>query len=186
LQHWELLKMNWCAVCGGSLAGTACYLIEDDLLLGGILYKILPTLDRFLDSFTADGVCIEGLTYWTYGVSFFVSFADLLFHRTGGKIDLLKDPRFEKIARFQQSCYFPGGSIVNFSDARDTGFSLGLTSFLKARIPGVEMPPPSRMMTLNHDGISHFAPALRDLIWADRDIAPPSAAGKTTIFPDAQ
>jgi hypothetical protein len=160
--------------------------VEDDLLLGGILYKILPTLDRFLDSFTADGACIEGLSYWTYGVSFFVSFADLLFHRTGGKIDLLRDSRFEKIARFQQACYLPGGAIVNFSDARDTGFSLGLTSFLKARIPGVETPPLSRMMTLNHDGISHFAPALRDLIWADREIAPPSAAGKTTVFPDAQ
>jgi hypothetical protein len=186
LQHWELLKLNWCAVCGGSLAGAACYLVEDDRLLGGILYKILPTLDRFLDSFTADGACIEGLTYWTYGVSFFVSFADLLFHRTGGKIDLLRDPRFEKIARFQQACYLPGGAIVNFSDARDTGFSLGLTSFLKARIPGVRTPPPSRMMTLNHDGISHFAPALRDLIWADREITPAPETGKTTVFPDAQ
>jgi hypothetical protein len=187
LQHWELLKMNWCAVCGGSLAGAACYLVEDDRLLGGILYKILPTLDRFLDSFTADGVCIEGLTYWTYGVSFFVSFADLLFHRTGGKIDLLRDPRFEKIARFQQACYLPGGAIVNFSDARDTGFSLGLASFLKARIPGVQMPPPSRMMTLNHDGISHFAPALRDLIWADREITPRlSETGGITVFHCAQ
>jgi hypothetical protein len=186
LQHWELLKMNWCAVCGGSLGGAACYLIEDDLFLGGILYKILPAIDRFLDSFTADGACVEGLSYWTYGVSFFVSFADLLFHRTGGKIDLLRDSRFENIARFQQSCYLPGGAIVNFSDARDTGFSLGLTSFLKARIPSVETPPASRIMALNHDGISHFAPALRDLIWADRQEPPPPKFNKTTIFPDAQ
>jgi hypothetical protein len=115
-----------------------------------------------------------------------VSFADLLFHRTGGKIDLLLDGRFEKIARFQQACYLPGGAIVNFSDARDTGFSLGLASFLKARVPGVEAPPLSRVMTLNHDGISHFAPALRDLIWADREIVSPPETGKVTVFPDAQ
>jgi hypothetical protein len=186
LQHWELLKMNWCAVCAGSLAGAACYLVEDDRFLGGVLYKLLPTLDRFLDSFTADGACIEGLSYWTYGVSFFVSFADLLFHRSGGKIDLLQDPRFEKIARFQQSCYLPRGVIVNFSDARDTGFSLGLASFLKARVPGVMLPPLSRIMPLNHDGISHFAPALRDLIWADREPSVPAESDRITIFPDAQ
>lgn len=186
LQHWELLKMNWCAVCAGSLAGAACYIVEDDKFLGGILHKLLPTLDRFLDSFAADGACIEGLTYWTYGVSFFAGFADLFFHRTGGKIDLLQDSRFEKIARFQQSCYLPGGVIVNFSDARDTGFSLGLTSFLKARIPGVTLPPLSRVMPLNHDGISHFAPALRDLIWALRETPPPTETDRVTIFPDAQ
>ncbi|MDR0623893.1 MAG: heparinase II/III-family protein [Treponema sp.] len=186
LQHWELLRMNWCAVCGGSLGGAACYLIEDDRLLGGILYKLLPTLDRFLDSFTADGACIEGLSYWTYGVSFWVSFADLLFHRTGGKIDLLRDRRFEKIARFQQSCYLPGGGIINFSDARDTGFSPGLASFLKARIPGVEIPPLSRIMALNQDGASHFAPALRDLLWADPEIPSPPGAEQTAVFPDAQ
>jgi hypothetical protein len=42
------------------------------------------------------------------------------------------------------------------------------------------------MMALNHDGISHFAPALRDLIWADREIIPPPETGRTTIFSDAQ
>lgn len=186
LQHWELLKMNWCAVCAGSLAGAACYLVEDDRFLGGILHKLLPTLDRFLDSFAADGACVEGLTYWTYGVSFWVSFADLLFHRTGGKIDLLQDGRFEQIARFQQSCYLPGGAIVNFSDARDTGFSLGLTSFLKARVPGVTLPPLKRVMPLNHDGISHFAPALRDLIWALAEAPVPAETDRVTVFPDAQ
>ncbi|GHV82337.1 heparinase [Spirochaetia bacterium] len=186
LQHWELLEMNWCSVCGGSLAGAACYLIEDDLLLGGILHKIIPTLDRFLGSFTADGACIEGLTYWTYGVSFFVCAADLIFLRTGGKIDLFQDPRVEKVALFQQACYLPGGAIVNYADARDTGFSLALTSFLKKRFPGVEIPPLSRVMKLNHDDISHFAPALRDLLWGTDEVPPPPASNKISVFPDAQ
>ncbi|GHU25215.1 heparinase [Spirochaetia bacterium] len=186
LQHWELLEMNWCAVCAGSLAGAACYLIEDDLFLGGILHKLIPTLDRFLNSFSADGACIEGLSYWTYGVSFFVDAADLIYRRTGGKIDLFQDPRFEKIALFQQACYLPGGAIINYSDARDTGFSLGLTGFLKKRFPGVEIPSITRVMKLNHDDISHFAPALRDLLWSPEEPPVPPAYTATTIFPNAQ
>ncbi|MDR0760875.1 MAG: heparinase II/III-family protein [Treponema sp.] len=192
-QHWELLKMNWCSVCGGGLGAAACYLIKDDYMLGGILYKLLPTVDRFLESFAADGACVEGLSYWSYGVSYFVIFADLLFHRTGGRIDLLKDPRFEKIAQFQQKCYLQGGAPVYFSDAENSGFRLGLTSFLRRRIPGVVTPPPERAMNMERDNRGHFnhalrdfSQALRDLLWTENQEGPPFRAEPLVILPDAQ
>jgi hypothetical protein len=186
LQHWELLEMNWCAVCTGSLGGAAMYLIEDDLLLAGILQKLMPTFDRFIKSFSADGVCIEGLSYWTYGISFYVTFADLLCRRTGGKIDLLKDPRFAAIARFQQSAYFSGGETVTFSDAHSTGFRMGLSSYLAARYSDVRVPPIQYAMDVNSEDRGRFCSAVRDLLWTDEqyfhsfDIAP------CTAFPDAQ
>ncbi|MDR2479514.1 MAG: hypothetical protein LBD48_09415 [Treponema sp.] len=52
--------------------------------------------DRYIASLESDGTCTEGLSYWTYGVGFYVCMADILFYRT---------------ARFQQYCYFPGGNI---------------------------------------------------------------------------
>jgi hypothetical protein len=192
-QHWELLKMNWCAVCGGGLGAAACYLIKDDYALGGILHKLLPTLDRFLESFTADGACVEGLSYWSYGVSYFVIFADLLFHRTGGRIDLLKDPRFEKIAQFQQKCYLPGGAAVYFSDAENSGFRRGLACFLRRRVPGVTMPPAGRAMKMETANSGHFnqalrdfPQALRDLLWTENREEPPFKAEPLLILPDAQ
>jgi hypothetical protein len=192
-QHWELLKMNWCSVCGGGLGAAACYLVKDDALLGGILHKLLPTLDRFLESFASDGACVEGLSYWNYGVSYFAIFADILFHRTGGSIDLLKDPRFEKIAAFQQKCYLPGGARVSFSDAENSGFRLGLTSFLRRRIPGVAMPPLDKTMKMETDNSGHFnhalrdfSQALRDLLWTENQEAPPFRAAPLIILPDAQ
>ncbi|MDR2257659.1 MAG: heparinase II/III-family protein [Treponema sp.] len=192
-QHWELLKMNWCSVCGGGLGAAACYLIKDDRLLGGILHKLLPTLDRFLESFAEDGACVEGLSYWSYGVSYFVMFADILFHRTGGRIDLLKDPRFEKIARFQQKCYLPGGARVYFSDAENSGFRLGLTGFLCRRVPGVVTPPLDRAMRMEADTGGHFnhalrdfSQALRDLLWTENREPPPFEAEPLVILPDAQ
>jgi hypothetical protein len=192
-QHWELLKMNWCSVCGGGLGAAACYLLQDDAMLGGLLHKLLPTVDRFLESFTADGACVEGLSYWSYGVSYFVIFADLLFHRTGGCIDLLRDPRFEKIAQFQQKCYLSGGAQVYFSDAENSGFRLGLTGFLRRRIPGVVTPPPERAMQMETDNSGHFnhalrdfSQALRDLLWTENQEPPPFRPEPLLILPDAQ
>ncbi|MDR1468599.1 MAG: heparinase II/III-family protein [Spirochaetaceae bacterium] len=192
-QHWELLKMNWCSVCGGGLGAAACYLIEDDRLLGGILYKLLPTLDRFLDSFTADGACVEGLSYWNYGVSYFVMFADVLFHRTGGRIDLLQDPRFENVARFQQKCYLAGGAQVYFADAETSGFRMGLTDYLRRRISGVAVPPQDKAMRIEADNKGHFNHALRDfpqslrdLVWTEPQEPPPFKPEPLVFLPDAQ
>lgn len=192
-QPWELFKMNWCSVCAGGLGAAACYLVKDDYALGGVLHKLLPTVDRFLESFAADGACVEGLSYWSYGVSYFVIFADLLFHRTGGRIDLLKDPRFEKIARFQQKCYLPGGASVYFSDAENSGFRRGLTAFLCRRVPGVVTPPSGRAMNMETDNSGHFnhalrdfAQALRDLLWTENHEGPPFRAEPLVILPEAQ
>ncbi|MDR3167699.1 MAG: heparinase II/III-family protein, partial [Treponema sp.] len=192
-QHWELLKMNWCSVCGGGLGAAACYLVKDDAMLGGILHKLLPTVDRFLESFASDGACVEGLSYWNYGVSYFVIFADILFHRTGGRIDLLKDPRFERIAAFQQKCYLPGGARVCFSDTENTGFRLGITGFLCRRIPGVAAPPSDRAMKMEADEGGHFnralrdfPQALRDLLWTEDRDPPPFRAEPLVILPEAQ
>jgi hypothetical protein len=192
-QHWELLKMNWCSVCGGGVAAAACYLIKDDAMLGGILHKLLPALDRFLESFTADGACIEGLSYWNYGVSYFVIFADILFHRSGGRIDLLQDPRFENIARFQQKCYLSGGAWVYFSDAENSGFRLGVTGYLRRRVPGMTAPPAGRAMKMEREAGGHFnhalrdfSQALRDLLWTENQEGPPFSAEPVIILPDAQ
>jgi hypothetical protein len=192
-QPWELFKMNWCSVCAGGLGAAACYLVKDDHTLGGILHKLLPTLDRFLESFTADGACVEGLSYWSYGVSYFVIFADLLFHRTGGRIDLLKDPRFEKIALFQQKCYLAGGAPVYFSDAENSGFRRGLACFLRRRVPGVTIPPAGRAMKMEAENSGHFnhalrdfAQALRDLLWTENREDPPFRPEPLVILPDAQ
>jgi hypothetical protein len=192
-QHWELLKMNWCSVCGGGLGAAACYLIQDDHLLGGILYKLLPTLDRFLESFTADGACVEGLSYWNYGVSYFVLFADILFHRSGGRIDLLEDPRFEKIARFQQKCYLAGGARVYFSDAENSGFRMGLTDYLCRRVSGMTAPPQDKAMRVEEDNRGHFnhalrdfSQSLRDLLWTETHEPPEFKPEPLVILPDAQ
>ncbi|MCL2130764.1 MAG: heparinase II/III-family protein, partial [Treponema sp.] len=178
LQKWELMENNWCAVCSGSIAGAAMYLLEDNKALSEILGRLEPTFERFINSFASDGACLEGLSYWTYGVGFYSCYADLLFHRTKGQINLLEKPPFKKIARFQQCCYFPGGASLQFSDANDGGkFRLGLSCYLVEHIDGVTIPVPRHLMTEENeislenyhefiDQCGRFALALRDLLWS--------------------
>jgi hypothetical protein len=197
-QRWELMDNNWCAVCAGSVASAALYLVEDDLLLAGILQRLAPAFDRFIAGFSADGACMEGLSYWTYGLGFYVSFADLLFRRTAGAADLLRETGFDAIARFQQHCYFPGGAALCFSDASEDGkWRLGLSAYLAGRIEGVTVPVPRSLRTADGpislagygDFIDHcgrFCLALRDLLWTGDTLQAPEEKNRVTAMPGAQ
>ncbi|MDR1787091.1 MAG: heparinase II/III-family protein [Treponema sp.] len=201
LWSWETMRNNWCAVTAGSIASAAMYLIEDDTLLAGLLFKLLPVFDRYLDSFSDEGVSEEGLSYWTYGMSFFVSAADLLLLRSGMAINLFDDPRVESIARFPQACYFPGGATLRFSDAAEgTAFRLGLSCYLAEKFPGVRVPSlpyrqcaardaaeregPFEGAVLDHCG--RFCAGLRDLLWARQDVPLTTDEPRVDAFADSQ
>jgi hypothetical protein len=212
LWKWELMDNNWCAVCAGSIGGAAMYLVEDDRLLAALLQRLAPALSRFIAGFSGDGVCMEGLSYWTYGLSFYTAFGDLLCRRTGGNVNILNDPAFARIAAFQQACYFPCGGILNFSDASGGDmFRLGLSCYLATRIPSVEVPRFPYRRELSEAGeaeagtaekmeaeagqgtgkalIDHcgrFAPALRDFIWASGDVPLTDEGVRENVFPQAQ
>jgi hypothetical protein len=188
-QAWELMANNWCAVCAGSLGCATLYLMEDDTQLAALLARLAPTFERFLSSFAPDGACLEGLNYWTYGVSFYVAYADLLHRRTAGAIDLLAGERFAAIAEFQHKCYFPGGRTLSFADGQaHDRFRLGLTSYLAQRFAGVYSPPLACAMSAGSDLCFRFAPALRDLLWADQETlaARPLPADLCCALPAAQ
>lgn len=166
IHNWERMKNNWCAVCAGSIGIAGIYLMEDDAVLAQLIHRLSPTLERFLDSFEADGACLEGLSYFTYGVSFFVAFADLLKRRTAGGVDLLNSERFEQIACFQHKCYFPEGWTVSFSDANQKDhFRSGLTSYLMNRFNKVKMPPRKYKAGFLFDPCFRWCNGIRDLIW---------------------
>jgi hypothetical protein len=187
--NWEIMSNNWCAVVAGSIAGAAMYLIADDMLLAGILAKLLPVFDRYLDSFTAEGVSPEGVSYWTYGLSFYVSAADLLQLRSG--IDLLSSSRFAVIAAFQQQCYFPGGAVLRFSDVGDGDlFRLGLSCYLAEHISGVKVPAHFYRRTLESgsllDHCGRFCAGLRDLLWTRERVPLSEAEPGAVTFHEAQ
>lgn len=169
-KNWEHGKSNWNAVCAGSIGSASIYLMKDDpVRLEACLKRICAALQYFLGSFADDGACMEGLGYFTYGMTYFVGFADQLYRYTNGKIDLLESEKCKKMAEFQQKCYFSKGRTLSFSDgnSRDR-FRMGLTAYLAMRFSNVSIPNMERAGGFHQDSCYRFMGNYRDIIWTEK------------------
>jgi len=185
---WMTTTNNWAAVCAGSVGMAAIYAIEDDEHLAAVLERILPAFATFLSGFAADGSCLEGIGYWNYGFSYFVSFADLLYRRTKGELDMFADPFVKKVAGFQQKCYFPGGRTISFSDggSRST-YQVGLTSYLSRKYSDLIIPPAANsQQDYNDDHCHRWSNILRNLVWAVDEVDDSKIEYTCHMLPAAQ
>lgn len=166
---WEHCDLNWCAVCNGSIGSAAMYLMNDDPgRQKRCLERVSDSMKYFLSGFSDDGACMEGLSYFTYGMTYFTGFAAQLLEFTNGERDLFADAKVERIAEFQQKCYFRSGKTLSFSDGSDNErFRMGLTCYLAMRCPGVRLPQTALAGGLLQDNCYRWMGAFRDLIWTE-------------------
>lgn len=163
---FEGMHNNWAAVCGGAIGGAALYRLKDRHALASVLHRCLSCMRTYLDSFGEDGVCEEGVGYWTYGFGFFTCFADLLYQRTAGKADLFAEEKVEAIAKSQALFYLSGANTLSFSDgSASSGYRMGLSCYLQKRFPGAAIPDKRYADSLLQDHCFRYCLALRDLLW---------------------
>ncbi|MDE7281754.1 MAG: heparinase II/III-family protein [Ruminiclostridium sp.] len=164
---WEVSQMNWCAVCCGSVGGAAIYLLQNDKTrLDRLLKRINGSIVNYIKGFSDDGACLEGLGYYTYGMSFFTAYADLMYIYSKGKVDLFEDTRLKNIALFQQKCFLTGDVTISFSDSRrNEKYRPGLTAYLSRRFPEVEIPSISLAADLETDNCYRYIVLSRDYFW---------------------
>lgn len=182
---------NWSAVCSGSVCMCAIYQEKSIERLAQILTFYIEVIqNNYYKGFSADGACLEGLSYWTYGFGYFTYFADLLKKRTDGDIDLFLDDPVKDIALFFGKCFFPGGATVAFSDGSTHGrYQPALAAYYHNMYPDEFAMPPSTLVNMKYpqDHCARFALLLRNFVWASGSI---SAKGKpnfgTHILPSAQ
>jgi hypothetical protein len=192
---WERARHNWAAVCSCGVGGAALWLLDDPAELSSLLSRLGPALDSYLEGFAADGSCLEGLGYWTYGFGYFTAFSELLRERSSGEIDLLGLPalaqKLGEIARFPQRCRLVGEAALCFSDSTPPfRYPLGILCRLSSRVPGVLVPDFRLSEELGYDHCRRWAKAVRDFAWFD-PLAPSleaAEAGKSgkAWLPDAQ
>lgn len=167
-QGWECSDHNWNAVCGGSIGSAAMYLLagKEEERLEKLLQRICHSLQFYLDGFRADGACMEGIGYFTYGMTYFTGFAEQLLRYSKGKYNLFASDKVRKIAEFQQKVYFSNGQTVSFSDGEaDAKFRMGLTVFLAERFDTVKIPNPEFACGFETDPCYRFMGLLRDHEW---------------------
>ncbi len=178
---WEVAKMNWCAVCNGAIGGAAIWLMDEEDGLADeesgrmvpvrkkdeLLERVCSSILNYIDGFSEDGACPEGLGYYTYGLSFFVAFADLMHQYSNGQVDLLSGNRCKNIALFQQKCYLSDNVTLSFSDCdREEKFRVGLTAYLAMRYKDVRFPDFGMAAGLESDTCYRYLILSRDILFA--------------------
>ncbi len=183
---WEHLNNNWAAVCGGAVGIAAMYLCGLDEL-SEIIFRLQTAAESYISGFPADGAGTEGVSYWSYGFTFFTSFAEMLLRLSRGRLDLFDDPRVKNIALFQQKAYFPFGGMVKFGDCSESDVSRwwGLCGYLGSRYSEIEFLPRPLLPRFESDSCYRWAGIFRDLVWSVR---PPERGEsfRSYILPDAQ
>ncbi len=113
---WLTTTNNWNAVCLAGVCGAATAAIESRQDRAFFVASAEKYVQNFLDGFTADGYCSEGMGYWNYGFGNFMVLAEDLYQSTGGKIDLWKNPKVIEISRFGRRLEILPGIYPAFAD----------------------------------------------------------------------
>ena len=162
---WESSNNNWAAVCGGSVGCTFMYERPD------LFYEVKPRIDAamqsFLDSYMADGVCREGLSYWQYGFGFYTSYAQRLLEFSDGEINLFEDDHVKAIAQFPTVTFLDKGASISFADGpREGVVGLGTMCMLKSHYGDMISVIP-REYYITYDICARWSLHINSIVWYD-------------------
>lgn len=113
---WMTGTNNWNAVCLAGVTGTALAVIDSRDSRALFVAAAEHYSKNFLDGFTDDGYCSEGLGYWNYGFGYYVMLSEMIHQATGGKLDLLQDNKAKQAATFGSKIEIINGVYPAFAD----------------------------------------------------------------------
>lgn len=113
---WLTGTNNWNAVCLANVVGAALENVPSQQRRAFFVAAAEKYIDYFLQGFTPDGYCSEGIGYWNYGFGHFVLLAETLWQATGGKLNLFALPNLLPIATFGYRMEIAPGLFPAFAD----------------------------------------------------------------------
>ncbi|WP_343701797.1 heparinase II/III family protein [Chitinophaga sp.] len=97
-------------------------LLEDDAARRSkYIYKAITSIDKFTNSYHADGACDEGPSYWSHAGGKYFECLELLQHATGGKLNVFSHPLIKNMGNYISNVYINAPYYVNFADASAKG-----------------------------------------------------------------
>ncbi|WP_321476370.1 heparinase II/III family protein [uncultured Paludibaculum sp.] len=97
---------------------TANLLMETDASKrAATAYRILQSVDRFLDYYHPDGGCDEGPSYWGRAGASLFDCLELLHSASNGRLDYFGAPLVQAIGAYIYKAHIAGDWYVNFADA---------------------------------------------------------------------
>ena len=164
---WESHNNNWTAVCTGAVAGVLMY--EAPELFFENQERIHKSMECYLASYNDDGICVEGIGYWSFGFGFFSTYAMLEREITNGEVDWFKLPKVKEISKNIQKVFLQKDVMVTYSDCGMTSkYSIGLPQMLR-HVYGNDLERlPKAHGTVAVDN-THFNFLLRSVIYHNED-----------------
>jgi len=100
MNWWITGTNNWNAVCSANVTGAALAVIDSREERAFFIAAAERNSKYFLEGFTDDGYCSEGLGYWNYGFGYYAMLCEAIYQATGGTVDLLQQTRAKQAATF--------------------------------------------------------------------------------------
>jgi hypothetical protein len=109
MNNWNPWINSNCLACA--------LLLEHGADRPALVHKILRSLDRFLDSYDADGGCDEGPSYWGHAGGSLFDNLELLHSASAGAVDFYSVPLVREIGRYIYRAHIADRWFINFADA---------------------------------------------------------------------
>lgn len=117
---WLTGTNNWNAVCLAGVTGAAMASIESRERRALFAAAAEKYIKYFLDGFTPDGYCSEGVGYWNYGFGHYLLLAETLAQATDGRVDMMLWPNVAGIAQYARRVEILPGVFPPFADCSIT------------------------------------------------------------------
>jgi len=113
---WMRRGNNWNAVCLAGVTGAALAVLNSPKERAWYIASSQYYIRSFLNGFTPDGYCNEGLGYWDYGFGHFVMLTETVRQATAGHVDFLADPTTHNPAMFSRKIEILNGIYPSIAD----------------------------------------------------------------------
>ncbi|HPY91073.1 MAG TPA: hypothetical protein PLT23_10120, partial [Lentisphaeria bacterium] len=113
---WMTTHSNWNAVCTANTVATALTVCDSVEERAEFVAAMEISNPFFLNGFTPDGYCSEGIGYWNFGFGYYLYMAAMVRLATDGKLDILDHPVVENTCAYAKNIMIDKSVAPAFAD----------------------------------------------------------------------
>lgn len=108
---------NWNTYCNYYVLNAILLMEDDPQRRAEGVWKVMRSLDYFIDGYPDDGGCDEGPSYWTMSGGKLFENLEVLDAVTGGKLNIFHSPKIRNIGRYAYRAYIGDEYVTDFADS---------------------------------------------------------------------
>ena len=108
---------NWNPWVNYNMLTSYLLLIDEPKHKAETVYKVLRSLDKFLNAYPDDGGCDEGPSYWGAAGAYLYESLEIMKNATGGEFNVFDNDLVKNIGRYFYEVNIHAPYFINFADA---------------------------------------------------------------------